>query len=170
LKWLSFTAQKQNEKVLLQWSTASETNVNDFSIERSNDGKDWNTRGTVLSKNNNATNQYSYTDYSPSSGINYYRIRQNDNDGKYSYSKIETVNISEETKPFKLVSNRVVSKALQIEVNSTSNQTISLISNDGKIVWRKKFAQGSHTVSLNELSKGVYYLKGEANTEKIIIP
>jgi hypothetical protein len=169
LKWLSFTAQKQNETVLLKWSTASETNTNNFTIEHSANGKDWNTIGSILSNNANITYNYSYVDVAPTPGINYYRIRENDNDGKYSYTKIGSINFSEDEKPFKLISNPIANNTLQFEINSTSSQIICLIGNDGKILWRKKFIHGLHSINLNTLPKGVYFLKSANSTEKILL-
>jgi hypothetical protein len=170
LKWLSFTAQKQNSAVLLEWRTASEINTSDFWIERSVDGKNWKTIGNVSAAGNSTEMQrYAYLDYITVNGMNYYRIRQYDNDGKYSYSKIVSVTISAETKPFKLIANPVVNKTLQLEINFSSTQIITLISNDGKIVWRKEFIRGTHTVNLNSLSKGVYFLKSKNCFEKFLV-
>lgn len=169
LKWLSFSAQKQNKTVLLQWRTASEINTSNFVVERSGDERNWNAIGTVLSKNNNSTNNYRYTDFSPVSGMNYYRMRQNDNDGRYSYSKIVGINIHEEAKPFKLASNLVVNKSLQLEVNSSASQIITLLASDGKIIWSKKFVPGTHSVNLNALSHGVYILESGSYSEKILL-
>lgn len=170
LKWLSFTAQKQNSAVLLEWSTSSEINTSDFWIEHSIDGKNWKAIGNVSAAGNSTEIQrYDYLDYITANGMNYYRIRQYDNDGKYSYSKIVSVIISVETKPFKLIANPVVNNTLQLEINSSSNQIITLISNDGKIVWRKEFIQGTHSVNLNSLSKGVYFLKSENCFEKFLV-
>lgn len=170
LQWLSFTAQKQNEVVLLQWSTASEVSTLNFQIERSTDGKNWKNIGAVsASGNSTEPRHFGYRDNMPANGISYYRIRQNDNDGRYSYSKIERVNISIETKPFKLVANPVVNKTLQLEINSSSSQTITLISNDGKIFWRKGFSPGFHSVNVSALSKGAYFLKGKNYSEKFLV-
>jgi len=170
LKWLSFTAQQQNSAVLLEWSTASEINTSDFWIEHSVDGKNWKTIGNVSAAGNSTGIQhYDYPDHIPANGMNYYRIRQYDNDGKYSYSKIVSVFISVETKSFKLIANPVVNKTLQLEINSSSNQIITLISNEGMIVWRKEFIQVTHTVDLNSLSKGVYFLKSKNCFEKFLV-
>ena len=170
LRWLSFTAQQQNETVLLQWTTASELNTNDFAMEHSIDGKNWKNIGSVLAAgNSNGTHSYNFLHNAPVNGINYYRIRQNDNDGRYNYSKIVSVNISEETNPFKLVANPVVDQTLQLQINSSSGQIITLISNDGKILWSKEFSRGFHSLNVHTLSKGVYFLKGENYSEKFLV-
>ena len=103
LKWISFTAQKQNSKVLLQWSTAYENNMSGFIIEHSANGNDWESICTFqVINDNNEIHQYSYLHNTPAIGINYYRIKQTDRDGKYSYSETKTVSINE-GKSFRLL-------------------------------------------------------------------
>jgi hypothetical protein len=58
---------------------------------------------------------------------------------------------------------------LQVEINSSSKQNISLVNSDGKILWTKEFSPGFHAVGLNNLSEGVYFLKGGSRTEKLIV-
>ena len=104
----SFTAQKQNDHTLLQWSTASETNSKDFIVQRSHDGNNWNKIGTVAAAGNSqSTTNYNYVDNNPSAGINYYRLLQTDIDGKSSYSETRTVKFSTDSKAFSILVNPV---------------------------------------------------------------
>jgi hypothetical protein len=105
----------------------------------------------------------------PSNGINNYRIRENDKDGRYSYSDIRTLRMSNEAKSFELISNPVLNKTLQIQINTVTEQTIALFSTDGKIIWTKQFAPGIHAVNLNEVPKGIYILSSGDHTEKLML-
>ncbi|MBE0572646.1 MAG: M20/M25/M40 family metallo-hydrolase [Ignavibacteriaceae bacterium] len=93
---LAFTASVKNSDVELLWSTASELNNLGFEIERSIDGQDnFNTVGFVDGKGSSAEiNYYSFTDNPQVSGVNqlYYRLKQVDFDGTFSYSDV--VNVS----------------------------------------------------------------------------
>ena len=89
----NFTASIKNTTTILNWATASETNNDYFTIERSRNNNDFSAIGTVYSKGNGAA-QYSYTDYTPLLGNAYYRLKQTDIDGKFTYSKIVQANIS----------------------------------------------------------------------------
>jgi hypothetical protein len=91
----AFTASVQPEKaVLLQWTTDLETNNDHFDIERSVDGNHFSTIGTVKGKGNSSTQtRYTWVDSLPAAGVNEYRLRQVDLDGKYSYSPITQVTI-----------------------------------------------------------------------------
>lgn len=170
LTWLSFAAQKQNEAVLLQWKTAAEINISDFVIEHSTNGTHWQTTATVLAKKNeNETHGYYYLHRTPSKGINYYRIRQNDKDGRFSYSKVISIDLAGESKLFRLVQNPVINKTLQFEVHSTSKQTLRLLTGDGKMLWSREFAPGLQHVDISSLLTGVYFLQCEDDTEKLII-
>lgn len=91
---LSFTAQKQNNTTLLQWQTANEINNNYFSVERSLDSKIFNAIGNVQAHDNTLKSNYSFVDNAPLTAMNYYRLKQVDNDGKFTYSGIVSVDFS----------------------------------------------------------------------------
>ena len=169
LKWLSFTAQSREGYILLQWSTASEVNTFDFVIEHSTNGGQWQTLGRSAAFNQNETNFYSYTHTAPANGLNYYRIRQNDKEGSYSYSTIRTVQVNNRSGTFEVLSNPVQSKSLQVRINGATKQIITLFSSDGKLVWKRELAPGMHTVDLNNAGKGFYILSGEGHGEKLVL-
>jgi hypothetical protein len=88
LSLVYFRGKKQAETILLEWATASETQTNRFEIERSHDGSSFIKTGTVTAAGNSSTSKaYAFTDNNPLSGMNYYRLKMIDNDGKYTYSK-----------------------------------------------------------------------------------
>ncbi len=79
--------------VLLEWTTASEENNDYFTIERSIDGVRWVALGTVKGfGTTSVAHDYSYEDLKPVSGISYYRLKQIDYNGAYTYSSIKCVN------------------------------------------------------------------------------
>lgn len=87
-----FAAKPSNKDVLLEWQTAAEDNNDYFSIERSNNGLDFDSineiKGNGTTEN---TSNYSFLDAAPKTGINYYRLKQVDYDGAYEYSAIVKV-------------------------------------------------------------------------------
>jgi uncharacterized delta-60 repeat protein len=89
-----FTATLKNNIVALQWQTASEQNLSGFIIERSADGNNFSPIGNVTAKgNSNIKINYAALDQQPLQGINYYRIKIFDTNGKFVYSKIVFVNM-----------------------------------------------------------------------------
>lgn len=84
-----FKATLKDYKVMLDWATASEIQNDYFTVERSADGINFEILGTKKGAGN-STNliQYNLYDDSPISGYSYYRLKQTDFDGKYSYSNV----------------------------------------------------------------------------------
>ena len=92
IKLISFNATRQNNQTQLTFSTATEENNSFFAIERSGNGTDFRTIGKVNGAGTTTSIQnYTFTDETPLSGINYYRLKQVDFDGQFSYSPVATV-------------------------------------------------------------------------------
>lgn len=110
---ISFSAKPHaGRKALLQWATASETNNNHFIVERSQDGYSYEEIATVDAAGNSTEYKaYSLTDEAPLAGTSYYRLRQVDLNGEYSYSHIEAFNLKKsaalEVYPNPLSSNKL---------------------------------------------------------------
>ena len=96
VEMITFTASVHNSKVQLIWSTATELNNMGFEIQRSvNAEDDFATVGFVDGRGSSTEiNYYSYSDNPQVSGINkiYYRLKQVDFDGAFSYSSVVNVN------------------------------------------------------------------------------
>ncbi len=89
----TWTVKNEKNSVLLEWSTSSEENNETFQIERSYDGRRWERIGSLFGAGTTSTmHYYSFVDEEPLDGISYYRLKQVDFDGDYSYSSIKTVN------------------------------------------------------------------------------
>ncbi|TAE47209.1 MAG: hypothetical protein EAZ89_18470, partial [Bacteroidetes bacterium] len=94
VEWLDFEAKLVGEKVSLLWSTASETNNDHFTVERSRDGVIFQGLFDVPSQgNSNEPQSYQAWDDSPAQGVSYYRIRQTDFDGAINFSSIVEVRL-----------------------------------------------------------------------------
>ena len=86
---LSFTGVCDNQNVLLNWSTTTETNNNYFTVERSAEQQTWKTIETVQeAEKSSLIYTYTYTDQSPVDAISYYRLKQTSLDGNIDYGKI----------------------------------------------------------------------------------
>jgi pimeloyl-ACP methyl ester carboxylesterase len=96
VKLSMFSGRFNNNSVLLKWVTAQEQNNGYFTIELSYDGVHFTNIGRVDGKgNSNTPSSYDFTDAIHfKSGRNFYRLRQIDIDGKFTYSSIVTIIIS----------------------------------------------------------------------------
>ena len=105
---LDFRAAKQDAQVLLVWVTSREINVQKYDVEFSIDGVTFNPFETVSAKGNSLTQtNYQTIHCCPITGINYYRLKMIDVDGKYKYSPIRAVKF-ESTMGMKLYPNPIV--------------------------------------------------------------
>ncbi len=93
VSFLSFEAEKSATAVVLKWQTASEINNDHFEIEKSNDGTHFQFSGKVAGAlHSTKIESYTYFDNEVFNGRIYYRLKQVDVNGDYSYSTTVTVN------------------------------------------------------------------------------
>ncbi len=92
---IDFSTSLENEKVKLEWTTASEKDSKHFEVQKSNDGVDFETISQMDAAGNSDTKiDYLAYDEKPFLGDNYYRLKQVDLDGKFKYSAVEVVRFS----------------------------------------------------------------------------
>ncbi len=164
IELLHFTAIPAGKVVELSWSTATEINNDYFTIERSADGLLFEKMSIVQGAgNSNSTLFYNDTDALPLKGISYYRLKQTDFDGQYSYSQIVPVSFSG-VGELTLFPNPAEHSVL-ISFFSTSGDTFTLQFFDakGSIVKCQSYTAdedgiNSLIVHLNEFEAGIYFV------------
>ena len=157
-----------NEKfdhVILDWRTASEKNNDYFSIERSVDGINWIKIGEVNGAGtSNIPVSYQYFDFDVFRGLTYYRLKQVDFDGEFDYSDIKLVNFQ---KAENLVYPNPSSGEFYINGVKEENYNILVINSLSELVFSGKLQ--NNKINLSFLSKGIYFLIINNQSEKIII-
>jgi hypothetical protein len=162
VKDLRFFINSRNNTVYLNWQTSSEINNHFFEIEHSIDGVSFNTIGKIPGHGTTSElKYYQYTDKRPSAGINYYRIKQVDYDGKYTFSDIRSVLVQRDGNDVSIYPNPVTSI---INVIGAEGVNYSLYDLLGRQV---KSGQISNSViSIDHLTTGMYYLHLDRDTGK----
>ncbi|MFN5318941.1 MAG: T9SS type A sorting domain-containing protein, partial [Bacteroidia bacterium] len=90
---VDFSAVAADGTVDVTWTTASETNNDYFVVEASKDAREFNEVATVDGAgNSNAMLNYQIKDSNPFAGVSYYRLKQVDFNGEFTYSDIQAVN------------------------------------------------------------------------------
>jgi uncharacterized delta-60 repeat protein len=166
----SFYAQKQTNKVVLQWQTSSEEGVKQFVIERSTDGKTYKAIGQVAASGNSSlTKHYSFADQSPyMSTSNYYRLNMQDIDGAIKYSKTLIIKFDGQLTTSMAVFPNPTSNLLQVQLPDGMNGTVGLQVFDlnGRLVKFTNLASDGSalntTVDVSTLVSGIYILKAQA--------
>jgi hypothetical protein len=158
--WLSFTGRANHGEVELSWSTASEQNNSHFEVERSADAILFNKIGRVNAATNpRIRNDYRYLDQQPIIRRSFYRLKQVDLDGKFSYSSIIQIS-GVESQGFKAWLLPGTSQlTLQIPQTITSASTVQVYDANGRLVASKQGLPGLNQLDLANQSGGVYYVR-----------
>jgi hypothetical protein len=175
VSYSSFNAYAvNNNTVNLSWVTQNETNNDRFEVERSFDELDFQTVGIIFSAedNSNTSNSYNFNDkLSDLNGheVAYYRLKQDDIDGNYTYSAIKVVRLDSGAGSVNNISVQVYPNPYMdnINVNFNSNvgrpAVIRMINSAGQVILSQQTAimQGNNNIQLNNLSSqisGVYFV------------
>lgn len=168
---LSFKGTIHKTAADLQWSTQDERGTKKFVVQRSSNGRDFDSIGIVLAKGGAATTNYSFSDaalYEFIGSTAYYRLKIIDADGKDSYSSVVPLSLAGSKGIITVRPNPVFTDAI-IGVNAPVNENANwqLIDNTGKVVMYNavllKKGDNNIRVDVSRLPAGVYYLKISGN-------
>ncbi|HSU28790.1 MAG TPA: GEVED domain-containing protein [Chitinophagaceae bacterium] len=179
---LSFDARVINSStVRLDWSTTNEENLNGFSIERSTDGINWRTIGSMESRNNGAgnTNDYVYNDLQALKGKSWYRIKLYNNNNSPRYSEVRAVLIKDALEQVSIMPNPARSSAT-VYINSNISAEAKVLVSDmqGRLMSTQvtNLVPGGNTIGLDHLDKmpeGTYIVQvvspGAVVSRKLLI-
>jgi hypothetical protein len=176
---IGFTASLRDQNVQLSWKTTEEVNLKNFAAERSTDGINYIKIASVTAKNI-AQSSYSAGDNIKDISTEkiFYRLKINDNAGRYSYSNIIIVQLKNAKTAISIYPNPFTSQVnIQTESAVSASGTISLFDGTGKRVKYLNISlqAGTNYITLDNvqmLAKGVYYLEvvnGSKKTQTKII-
>ncbi|WP_268124251.1 T9SS type A sorting domain-containing protein [Roseivirga pacifica] len=164
-----------DNKVMLNWVTTSETDNSHFTIERSKYGKSFEAIAYVDGAGSvEEVRRYQFEDPFPFNGNNYYRLKQTDFNGQFTYSEVEKVIIENNSFNVTFYPN---------PVNQGDELTFSVQSSDSELKVIVINAQGcieathevtvespNQSIALNtyDLTPGIYSLLIQASTGKTI--
>jgi hypothetical protein len=166
VKLLYFTARKKEHEVLLDWCTASEINNAFFEVQRSTDNEFFETID-IVNGAGNSTDVLSYSDVDkePYDGISYYRLRQVDYDGRYSYSQTVMVKFSTENafdfvfaSPAESAGHVVIGFESNIEENLAVKITDALGKDVSESVIHATEGFNKDEIHLPAMAGGIYFI------------
>jgi len=173
-----FNAVLDKGAVDVTWTTQTEINADHFSVERSADGANWSSIGTVAAAGNSVSVlNYSFTDNAPLASVNYYRLQNVDRDGKFTYTEVKVVRGSL-IKGFSIFPNPASDNVyVTLSSAATKDITLRLINQAGQVLQEKKVSNAAGTtVSLpvRAYPSGTYMLQikttdGVQQTSKLLI-
>lgn len=168
---LTFDAELKGNSVELKWLTVNEVDNDLFTVERSNDGVNYESIGTRPGAgNSNEVLSYRFTDARPSTGTNYYRVKLTSSSGAEEYSMITPVNVEPEAE------NTVVINAAQpnpfsqeFEVSyvvpKDGDAEVKIVNLNGEVLHQEQVNCAKNTPQIfkykdeNKLRPGVYFFQ-----------
>src|SRR5690554_1891065 len=157
---ISFDAKAIGQEVQLTWVTASERDCDYFEIQRSADGKVWETIG--FKKGNGNTTQltnYSFYDKKPLKGVSYYRLKQVDFNGSLEFLPIKSVHFLNLSDIIQLHPNPA-KDWVSITAYGTKVMELLVRSSNGKEIQRiVDINNNKASINCNELAAGIYFIE-----------
>ena len=166
---LSFTAEATSANLVkLAWSTAAELNAGHFGIERSTDARIFGEIAKVAAKGDSyEIRSYIHTDETPLRGRSYYRLRQVDRDGSYTYSKVVSVRTTGTDAPYP---NPAKGGTIRIEVRDAAALKLTDISGRNIPFTHKRIDE--EVVELQpfaHLQPGVYVISKDGVGYRVVV-
>ena len=159
-----FTANRDNDASVLQWVTAQEQNTLDFVVQRSTDGQTYSSIGTVAAAGNSSSaRNYEFTDQTPQPNANYYRLKQTDIDGTFTYSPVNVVNFP--------VSGQLIwyatgAASVEVYYSHGNNEFYTLVDASGRLLKLGQLSGGKTQIS--GLPAGIYFVRIATNTGPLV--
>ncbi|MDX5481581.1 MAG: T9SS type A sorting domain-containing protein [Hymenobacteraceae bacterium] len=160
-------------QVKLQWATASENDNLGFEVWRMDEGESRFRKIGFLEGqgNSNTTIHYTYHDPNTNTGTSYYRLKQLDTDGSFSYSKVIAVAGAMKVPQRPTAWPIPVRDVLTVQASAPEvSAALQLYSSSGRLLLEKRFT-GKTELNLHKLSQGLYLLhvkEAPSNAETVI--
>lgn len=171
VQWKQFEVIASNPgQVRCEWTTSTETGNAYFELERMIPTANWTVIAKIPGQGNSQTEtQYSYIDSHPLPGSSYYRVRQVDFDGSYSYSEMREVKRS---KAIQQVYPNPSNGLLQIQLAPHEGGELQVFNAMGQTVARHQMTASKHdsvqTLDLSPLPDGWYWLTYQEEKMRIL--
>ncbi len=168
----SATANEVERTVELSWSTVTETNNDFFTVEKSLNTDEWTEALFIPGAGNSTTRiDYEVVDGNPFPGLSYYRLKQTDFDGSYTYSNILSVTLGDSQEPLTLYPNPA-QDVIVLQGNPEEFHSLRLINALGQDITTnlEQIKRGHNSISLDisSLPHGLYVIQTAKSSLKLI--
>ncbi|CAG5072135.1 hypothetical protein DYBT9623_04049 [Dyadobacter sp. CECT 9623] len=156
VKLVSFEAQQEERNAIrLRWKTAIEIGFSHFDVERSEDGVNFIKIVSIVSGENQKNTDYEYLDKNLTSDLYYYRLKMQDLDGSFAYSKIAASNLG------KYSSAQVFPSPAKDYIvikprNQETESEVQILTQSGRMAISRILQKGEEKINISELKEGLY--------------
>jgi Secretion system C-terminal sorting domain len=169
----SFAGRVEGNNARLFWETATELNNIGFEIEKSTNQTEFSKIGFVKGVGNSVQlNMYNFVDNAFEKTA-YYRLKQLDTDGKFSYSPVIALQKFGLKGSMKIYPNPLSNQAtlnIDFAENSYKNASISVFESNGKPIYQKNVeGQDAVQINVNDWARGLYLIRLTTNEGQTIL-
>jgi hypothetical protein len=134
-------------------------------VERSQNGSNFSVLGRIAaSGTSNSIRDYIFIDQHPLKGLNYYRLKQYDSDGKYSYSRVRTANFASSI--LISVAPNPTTQYVQVSFSHSGTFSYRLFTMDGTMLLNDRVANSTVTIDMKKFPSGSYILETYDGSKK----
>jgi hypothetical protein len=158
VKLSSFSAVRSKQVVALSWNTEFEIDAKEFIVERA-EGTAFRSVGTISTNGNSSTRKsYSFNDKNENTGTTFYRLRNVDLNGTFTYSEIRTVKGIGAVNDVTVFPNPARSNSKISVVGVTANSSIQLLDFSGKVL-KNMNSTTINSLDLSGVKNGTYLIR-----------
>ncbi len=161
VKVTNFGAVKDGTTSKITWTTTSETDSKEFVVERATGANSWQAIRTVRAAGNSSSAlNYGIIDNTPAKGVNLYRLKMVDINGRFEYSEVRRVTF-DDVVSFSLFPNPAKNTLrINADAGSFKNATLQLINVSGEILMTRQVKNiQQETIDVSDLKNGLYFIK-----------
>ena len=173
-------AYQKGSAIQVEWTSATEINVDKYEVEKSTDGQSFTPIGTVQARGNSTSHvNYSLADHQAQTGTNYYRIKSIDKNGTVQYSSVVRVNVEKGSGAITIYPHPVMNNTITLQLSNLERgkYTVTLTNKLGQQLYSSVIEHngGSSTQTLRitgSFPKGTYQLQvisGDVSMTKQLI-
>lgn len=161
IELISFEGTTVDDINYLTWRTATETNNERFDVERSADGVDFAAIATVDGAGNTQQlTHYSFDDTKPLNGMNYYRLKQVDFDGTFTFSSVIALKNERVSSTDCIIRTLDDQGLFALDCSVPEGSTLELFSAAGQPLQLRRYGNsGTQEVDLRTLASGIYFAR-----------
>jgi hypothetical protein len=171
LNLLKFEGQRTPYGVKLSWLTTNEVNTQDFEVYKRGN-TDFIKIHTTQAKNTSGTHYYEFIDENPIDGYSYYQLKQNDKDGRFSFSDMVLISSTKKSSGLSVYPNPA-RDILKIKEALNDAQSVKIIFenliNQKVLEQVLNFNEGENTINIQHLPSSIYLIYLIKNNQKLFI-
>lgn len=161
---LEFKGKAVTKTVALNWTAVNEVNLDRYELERSIDGQHYETIALAFGKGD-AHNEYAHIDKHPFMGMNYYRLKMIDKDGRFTYSNVVAIPFSDYLPGDMVIAPNPVQQDINLRIEGMEKGVyrMELVNTSGQVIGTRSFTVSqfiqTETMQRNgSMATGIYWL------------